>query len=276
MSSQFVHFFQSHGPLGWFGLDFFLLFIVLSVAWYFCEKIKNATFVDVIWGISFGSLACLAAVLGSAPVPRKLILLIAILPWSIRLFIYLLYRTLKKFPHEDERYTQLRKAWGNRESFMMFGVFQFQGLLISILSLPFAAVTMDSSPHLYINEILGAVVCFVGFAGESIADQQKMDFVSNKDNKGKTCNFGLWKYSRHPNYFFEWLVWIGIFLMSLHTANGVVFIYCPLLMLYMLTQLSGVKLAEQHSLKSRGDEYKLYQQTTSSFVPWFKLANNGK
>jgi len=151
----------------------------------------------------------------------------------------------------------------------MFLMFQFQGFLIAVLSLPIVMIAINNRTSLSFYEIFGTIICLTGFIGESTADQQLKDFTSDASNKNKTCSVGLWNYSRHPNYFFEWVVWMGIFFMSLGCSYSIIFIYCPLIMLFLLTQVSGIKLSEQYSVKNRID-YKLYQKTTSAFVPWLK------
>ena len=114
------------------------------------------------------------------------------------------------------------------------------------------------------------MVFIIALAGETVADEQLHAFKRNVMNKGKTCDVGLWRYSRHPNYFFEWLVWVGFFVYALDSPMGWVAVISPMIMFYLLMYVSGVPLAEAQSLQARGEEYSRYQQTTSMFVPWFK------
>ena len=184
--------------------------------------------------------------------------------------IHLLVRLLNEHPHEDKRYSSLRKQWGERADLMMYLVFLFQGALITILAPPFFLVAADTNHAIGAAAYLGASICLTGTIGEAIADEQLRKFKCNPDNQGKVCSYGLWNYSRHPNYFFEFLVWVGIYVIAVSSPLGAFTIYCPLLMLYLLTQMTGIKISEEQSLKSRGEEYRRYQQTTSAFFPWIK------
>ncbi len=107
-------------------------------------------------------------------------------------------------------------------------------------------------------------------AGEGLADSQLKRFRAQPENRGQICQAGLWNFSRHPNYFFEWLVWVGLFIFALGSPLGCATLYCPALMLFFLLRVTGIPLTEELSLKSKGDRYREYQQTTSAFVPWFK------
>jgi steroid 5-alpha reductase family enzyme len=129
---------------------------------------------------------------------------------------------------------------------------------------------LNPEPGLGAAEWSGVALWIVALCGEYLADRQLARFKADPANKGRTCQDGLWRYSRHPNYFFEWLVWCAYFLFALGSPHGIWTIYCPLLMLHFLVNVTGVKLTEEHSLRSRGDEYRRYQQTTSAFVPWFR------
>lgn len=245
----------------------------LSLLYIFSKLLKNAGIVDVFWASSFGIISLLSAAVGQGLLERKVLLLIAVLPWSLRMTLHLLVRIIKEHPHEDKRYAALREAWGRRANLMMYLVFLFQGALITILSPPFLLVAANKDSGIGVAEILGASICLIATVGESIADEQLRKFKDNPENKGKVCAYGLWYYSRHPNYFFEFLVWVGIFVLAASSPIGIFTIYCPLIMLYLLTQMTGVKISEEQSLKSRGEEYRRYQQTTSAFFPWVKKSN---
>ena len=113
-------------------------------------------------------------------------------------------------------------------------------------------------------------IWFIAVAGEGVADWQLKQFRSRPENKGKICQSGLWNYSRHPNYFFEWLVWVGFFVFAWDSPFGCFTVLCPALMLFFLLRVTGIPLTEELSLKSKGDAYREYQRTTSAFVPFFK------
>jgi len=119
-------------------------------------------------------------------------------------------------------------------------------------------------------ELLGLILFCLALTGEAIADRQLAHFKSAPANRSNVCDVGLWHYSRHPNYFFEWLIWCAFFIYAMQSPAGIWTIVAPILMLLFLTKMSGIPLAEKQSLKSKGQKYIDYQQTTSPFVPWFK------
>jgi steroid 5-alpha reductase family enzyme len=172
-------------------------------------------------------------------------------------------------PEEDPRYAALRKQFPKRTWLMFFGFFQLQGLLIGLLSLPIAFACANPSPGIGFFEIAGVLLWLVAIGGESIADMQLALFKAQPASKGRVCDFGLWKYSRHPNYFFEWVVWIAYFVFALGSPWAWVGLASPLLMLFFLTRMTGIPPAEARALASRGDAYRDYQRRTSAFIPWF-------
>jgi steroid 5-alpha reductase family enzyme len=118
-------------------------------------------------------------------------------------------------------------------------------------------------------EIFGLILAVLATAGESLADWQAQRFKHRTHDKNAVNDVGLWRYSRHPNYFFESLVWWGLFVAALPFPHGWVTVVCPLLMLYLLLNVTGIPLTEKHSLQSRGETYRQYQRRTSRFIPWF-------
>jgi steroid 5-alpha reductase family enzyme len=167
----------------------------------------------------------------------------------------------------------LRKEWKTNLPLRFFFFFQFQALLDLFLSLPFLLACLDTSAPLGIPEKIGAAIWIVGILGESVADAQLEAFKKNPANKGKTCRAGLWNYSRHPNYFFEWTVWVGYAVFCIAAPWGLLGLLAPALILYFLLRLTGIPATEAQALRSRGDEYREYQRTTSAFVPWFPEKN---
>jgi steroid 5-alpha reductase family enzyme len=170
---------------------------------------------------------------------------------------------------EEGRYVQLRAEWKTHLPLRFFFFFEFQALLDLVLSLPFLIACLDTRAPLGILEKVGAAIWLVGIAGEAVADAQLDGFKKNPGNKGKTCRVGLWNYSRHPNYFFEWTIWVGYAMFALGSPWGWLGLLSPALILYFLLGLTGIPATEAQALRSRGDEYRQYQRTTSAFVPWF-------
>ena len=214
--------------------------------WIYHLIIKNAAIVDVGWGLGF-ILLCLIYILeGHGFNLRNTICLIMILLWGLRIVFYLLKRfTAEK--EEDKRYKKIRQGFGEMAWLKFLLIFEFQAALEMIIGIPMIIVSFNPNPGLSLFEIVGLLIFIVAFIGEAIADQQLFDFKSNKMNKGKTCDIGLWQYSRHPNYFFEWLVWVGFFVYALGSPMGWVAIISPIVMYYLLMYVSGVPMAEEQS-----------------------------
>lgn len=151
---------------------------------------------------------------------------------------------------------------------MFFGFFQLQAVLIGVLSIPIALACANPAPGIGVFEVAGVVLWLLAIGGESIADMQLALFKAQPLAKGRVCDIGLWKYSRHPNYFFEWMVWIAYFVFALGSPWSWVGLASPLLMLYFLTCVTGIPPSEARSLATRGDAYRAYQRRTSPFIPW--------
>jgi len=152
--------------------------------------------------------------------------------------------------------------------FLLF--FELQALLVALFALPFLFISFDPAPGFHSLTIAGAALAVIALCGEAAADWQMQRFKARAANEGRVCEEGLWRYSRHPNYFFESLIWWAFFLAALPSPHGWTTVVCPLLMLYFLFQVTGIPLTEEYSIKSKGDRYRDYQRTTSAFVPWFR------
>ena len=135
---------------------------------------------------------------------------------------------------------------------------------------------LNSKPGIAPLEWVGVAIWLLALAGESLSDHQLKSFKADPANRGKICQTGLWNYSRHPNYYFEWLIWVGFFLIAWSSPGGCFTVLCPGLMLFFLLRVTGIPLTEELSLKNKGDAYRQYQKTTSAFVPWFKRKANRK
>jgi len=147
--------------------------------------------------------------------------------------------------------------------------FQAQALVLLALSWPFFSLAANSAARLHALELLGAVVVVLAVAGEGIADAQLDAFKRSARDGRHVCAVGLWRYSRHPNYFFEWLVWVGFALAALPAPHGWIALGCPAAMLYLLLRLTGIRYTEEQLERSKGDAYREYRARTSAFFPWF-------
>ena len=248
-----------------FAVGAIILFAVFTATWLVQLKTKNAAIVDPIWSLSFPLLGVVYFLLSDRS-QWKLLFVAMIVIWGMRLGIHLLTRVLRE-DHEDVRYTALRKEWGDKQNILMLRFYYFQAILALVLSIPFVLVMTNASLQSSVFGIAGAVIWTVAVVGESIADAQLKSFKADPKNKGRVCDRGLWYYSRHPNYFFEWLIWVSFFVFSLGSPYGFISIICPALMLYFLLKVTGIPYTEIQSVKSKGQAYIEYQKTTSAFVP---------
>jgi steroid 5-alpha reductase family enzyme len=186
--------------------------------------------------------------------------------WGLRLAGYLLRDRVLGRP-EDARYAELRARRSPAAALAFFPFFQAQAALAVIFSLPALLVAFNRAPGFSTLEILAVLLWLAAFAGEVIADRQLAHFKADPASRGRTCRVGLWRYSRHPNYFFEWLVWVAWALYALASPGGVLAFAAPALMLFFLFRVTGIPATEAQALRTRGDEYRRYQQTTSAFFP---------
>jgi steroid 5-alpha reductase family enzyme len=241
---------------------------MMFVLWLVHLFLRNAAIVDVGWAAGLGTLAIYYAVAGPGYPARKWAIASMAGFWGLRLAAYLVLTRVVGHP-EEGRYVQLRKEWKNNLALRFLFFFEFQALLDVVLSLPFLIACLDTRAPLGLPEKIGAGIWLVSILCEAIADLQLSAFKKNPENKGKTCRDGLWKYSRHPNYFFEWMMWIGYAVFALGSPWGWLGLLSPALVLYFLLGSTGIPATEAQALRTRGNAYREYQRATSSFVPWF-------
>jgi steroid 5-alpha reductase family enzyme len=189
--------------------------VMMAGVWVVSRVLNNVGIVDIFWSYGFIPVALACAVLGGGDVTRSFVLVLMVTIWAARLGTYLLIRVAKHHPEEDGRYAALRQQFRNHTWAMFLGFFEAQGVLIALLSVPFVLVFINGPPGLGVFEYAGAALWLLAMLGESAADAQLNRFRSDPANKGKTCRVGLWNYSRHPNYFCEWLVWVAYFIYAL-------------------------------------------------------------
>lgn len=245
------------------------LAVAFALLYAVARRIDNYGIVDIAWSYAFGVLALFYALLGPGWMPRRLLIATITITWSLRLGTHLAGRVMSHHPVEDGRYQQLRKDWAIGFAWKMFGFFQMQAASVVVLGLTPLLASLNPAVGFHPLESAGLALWFVALAGETLADNQLAAFKSNPANRGGVCAVGLWRYSRHPNYFFEWLIWVSYALFALGSPGGWLALLGPVGILYLLLRVTGIPLTEEQSLRSRGDAYRRYQQTTSAFVPWF-------
>jgi steroid 5-alpha reductase family enzyme len=249
------------------GLGWLLVGILMTILWVVQRVRGDAGVVDVGWAAGLGLLAVLYALIGDgAPAYRLLVAVLAGL-WSVRLALHVYFNRVRG-KDEDGRYQTLRARWGEQSQSRFMVFFQAQALLAVLLSLPFVVIVNIDTPHLSVWAWVAIGVWAVAVTGETIADRQLAAFRADAANRGTTCRRGLWRYSRHPNYFFEWLHWWTYVVIAIGNTYWWATLVGPALMAFFLIKVTGIPATEAQALSSRGDDYRDYQRTTSAFVPW--------
>ena len=238
--------------------------VMMTCGWLWQRRRSNAGIVDVLWASGLAVSAVLAALFGSgAAAPRALLGVCGGL-WGLRLGLHL-WRRVRAEP-EDGRYRSLRERWGEGQA-NWFGLFQFQAWLIALFSVPFViAATNPATRPVWLA--VAAAIWIASLVGDDFADQQLARFRADPDNRGRTCQSGLWRYSRHPNYFFEWLHWFTYVAIASGAPYGLWSLMGPLAMLVFLRWVSGNPFTEAQALRTRGEDYRDYQARTSMLFPW--------
>ncbi len=252
-------------------LGFAAVISFLTVLWLISLIVKDASIIDIFWGPSF-------IVLGSSLIvfmdklysERALMILFLVILWGMRLAIHLGIRNIGH--GEDFRYVEWRKEGGsNYWWFSFFRVFTLQGALATLVGVSIYFGYLNDNPLSYIEVFFGSTLFFIGIAWESISDIQLKKFRKNPKNKGKICKVGLWKYSRHPNYFGDLVVWFSIFTFSLSSNNILIILgslLSPLIMGMIFYYITG-PILDQAMIKSR-PKYKEYMKQSNSLFPKFK------
>lgn len=248
--------------ISWAALSFIMIII-----WIWAKAIKNNGIVDIFWAYNFLVIAVIIWLLADGYPPRKNIVCLLAALWSLRLGFYLTLRVGSHLKEEEGRYKQLRLEWDDTKFFFFF---QMQAFSNVMLSLPFILIALNTNPEMSIVEYIGAGLWCLSIIGEGISDFQLKQFKNNPANKGKVCESGLWNYSRHPNYFFQFMIWISVLIFALPSPYGWISVICPLSIGYLIFKVTGIPMTEEQAVRSKGELYKEYQRTTSSFVPWFK------
>jgi steroid 5-alpha reductase family enzyme len=233
------------------------------------RRIDNYGIVDIAWSYAFGVIALFYALAGPGWFPRRLVFAAMMITWSLRLGTHLAIRVLGHHPVEDGRYQQLRRDWAAGFAAKMFGFFQLQAASVVLLGVAPLVAALNPATGFHPLESAGLALWFVAVAGEALADAQLAAFKRNPANRGGVCAVGLWRYSRHPNYFFECLIWVSYALFAFGSPGGWLALIGPAAILYLLLRVTGIPLTEEQSLRSRGEAYRRYQETTSAFLPWF-------
>jgi len=243
---------------------------IMTITWSIAQTIRNYSIVDVIWAFNFAIIALMIYSMATGLEERKLLVCSLAGLWSLRLGIYLSLRVFSHIKEEEGRYKQLREEWKDNLFLKFFLFFQMQGVSNVFLAIPYFLIALNTDPEIHLLEYIGAGMWLLSIIGEAVSDFQLAAFRRKPENKGKVCDVGLWNYSRHPNYFFQFMIWVSVFVFAVSSPYGWISIVCPMSIAFLLFKVTGIPMTEEQSLKSRGDAYRHYQKTTSVFVPWFK------
>lgn len=252
------------------GLLAVLAWAAMSAAWVWQRLRQNIGIVDVVWSACLGLGALLIAVTGTGAILPRLLLAVLGGTWGLRLALHLLRRMDEG---EDGRYRALRERWQGHQG-KIYGLFVFQAGLVVLFAIAFTPVAANPVSQVTPLTIVGVAVWLASVAGEALADRQLARFRRDPHNQGRTCRSGLWRYSRHPNYFFEWCHWFAYAALAVGAPSPWVSWLGPLVMYVFLRWISGVPYTEMQALRTRGDDYRAYQRTTPMFFPWFPSSDD--
>ena len=248
-----------------------LLLVLFLFTWRLSIRLDNYSLVDVTWSLAFAPVAILYAALSVDGWPtRRLAIALLVSLWSLRLGLYLWRRVASHHPEEDRRYAVLREKWQSNLSGAFLKFFLAQAVLVWLLMLPVWLICQTPLWAFTGFEKAGFALWVIALCGEGLADAQLRRFKKRNTDRQQVCQDGLWRYSRHPNYFFQSLLWWGLFLMALPAPWGWTAVFAPLAMLWFLLRVTGIPLTEKLAVASKGEAYREYQRTTSALVPWFR------
>jgi steroid 5-alpha reductase family enzyme len=243
----------------------------MAMAWHVALRTGRSGWIDAIWSFAVGAAGVAAAVFpvsGTALTARQFLVASMVALWSLRLGIHIAIRTAHG--GDDPRYRQLREDWGAQVRPRLFWFLQIQAAVAFILALAVGVAAHRPTPGLDGRDALGVLILLVAIVGEGIADRQLADFRKRPGNASEVCTKGLWRFSRHPNYFFEWLGWAGYAVIAVAPGSyalGWAALAAPTMMYWLLVRISGIPPLEAHMLRARGDRFRAYQQQVNAFWP---------
>jgi steroid 5-alpha reductase family enzyme len=250
-----------------FGLALVVSIGMMTLVWVLSLIKRDASIIDIFWGLGFVVVAWFYFLATEAETARKTLVVVLVSIWGVRLSLHILVRSIGS--GEDYRYRDMRERHpGNFAIWSLFAIFWLQAIILWFVSAPLLVAQRSPLPEgLTWIDWLGALLFAIGFLFETVGDWQLVRFKKDPANKGKVMQSGLWRYTRHPNYFGDAVVWWGLFLIALATPGSLWTIASPILMTFLLLKVSGVSLLEQ-SLSEKKPEYREYARRTSAFFPW--------
>jgi len=248
------------------------LSLAMAGAWLVQRRTRNAGWVDVVWTFALGAAGMIYALVPAAgvsgPTARQWLVAALVLAWSLRLGVHLAGRT--RHGPEDRRYAQFREDWGGAYEPRMFGLLQVQAAAAAVLSVSMLLAARNPAP-LGVKDLGALAILVVAVCGAGLADAQLERFRRAPENRGRVCSHGLWRWSRHPNYVFEWLGWFAYPALAIDVHGqyplGWLALSGPAFMYILLVHVSGIPPLERQMLKTRGAAYRDYQARTGAFFP---------
>lgn len=246
------------------------LSVIMAGAWLVQQRTGNSGWVDTIWTFGLGIVGFVSALAPfHATGSRQFVVAVAIAIWAARLGLHIASRS--RGITDDPRYAEMARQWGSDAPRQMFWLLQKQALVTIPLALAVLLAAHNPAPLLRVQDVAGVFVMAVAIIGEGVADRQLRAFKADPQNKGRVCDAGLWAWSRHPNYFFEWLGWLAYPLLAIDLAGvygwGWLSLLAPACMYWLLVHVSGIPPLEAHMLRSRGEAFRDYQARVSAFFP---------
>lgn len=247
---------------------------VMTLAWAVEQRTGNSGWIDTVWTFGLGTVGIASALI---PLPdeasvsqRQQLIAMLVLVWSLRLGLHIAQRSGARA--DDPRYAKLRKQWGDHASWQMWLLLQKQALVSIPLGATMWLAAHHPAPGLRSQDYLAVLILAIAICGEGIADRQLRVFQQNhKGDRGAVCDVGLWRWSRHPNYFFEWFGWLAYAVAAMDFTGGYPFgwfaLAGPAAMYWLLVYVSGIPPLEAHMIKTRGEAFRAYQARTSAFFP---------
>ena len=243
----------------------------MSVAWLVERRTGNSGWIDVVWTFGLGATGLVGALLplGDGPLSRRLLVAGLAVAWALRLGLHVAART--RGISDDPRYARLKREWGEDKDRQMLRFMMMQAIASTPLAMGIVLAAHNPAPAPGLQDMVGVLVFGLGVGGSALADWQLRAFANDPASKGKVCDTGLWAWSRHPNYFFECVLWCGYPVIAIAATGypfGFIALLAPLCIWLLLTRISGIPPLEEHMLAKHGDAYRAYQRRTSALLPW--------
>jgi steroid 5-alpha reductase family enzyme len=265
-----------HPILSVIGVGVFLS-VSMAGAWWMQRVTGNTGWIDVFWSLGTGAAACALALAphGADPWPqdRQVLAAVFVATWSLRLGWHILSRTRRV--GDEPRYRDLIRRWGAQGAWKLFWHLQIQAAVGLLLAVSVLLAARNPAPLFRFQDTAALVLFLIGAVGEAVADVQLRRFKSLEANRSKVCDSGLWRWSRHPNYFFEWLCWLSYPLLAIGEGNslGYLSLSAPLCMYWLLVHVSGIPPLEAHMTSTRARAFVDYRRRTQAFFPWPPSSN---